>query len=208
MAFIKKDPHAVVERTDGGRPERTCAVLLTQLSDPDTNVRRRAIREIGHCPGASDDLVARLHIEQNNSVRELILTVLTSIGDESAVSGLLFCLRSEDASLRNEAIDAMKQLPDHAAPIMSALLCDGNSDVRIFAVNVLESLCHPDVEAWLLTVIEQDPHLNVCATAVDLLGEVGTSAARAPLEALKVRFSEEPYIQFAADLALSRLADV
>ena len=101
----------------------------------------------------------------------------------------------------------MQQLPGHVAPIMSALLCDGSSDVRIFAVNVLESLRHPDVESWLLTVIEQDPHVNVCATAVDLLSELGTPQAREPLESLKARFPGEPYIQFAVDLALSRLGD-
>ena len=35
----------------------------------------------------------------------------------------------------------------------------------------LVSLRHPDVELWLREVIERDAHENVCATAVDLLGE-------------------------------------
>jgi hypothetical protein len=47
--------------------------------------------------------------------------------------------------------------------------------------------------------------LNVCATAVDLLGEVGSGAAREPLLRLKTRYADEPYIQFAADLALKRI---
>jgi HEAT repeat protein len=140
-------------------------------------------------------------------VREAILRSLTAIADDVAVSGLLECLHSEDVALRNGTIDAMKELPEAVAPIMSALLCDGDSDARIFAVNVLESLRHCDVESWLLTVIEQDPHVNVCATAVDILCEVATPAAVAPLEKLKARFPDEPYIQFAADLALSRLGD-
>jgi hypothetical protein len=63
------------------------------------------------------------------------------------------------------------------------------------------------VEAWLIAVIERDPHLNVCATAVDLLGEVGADAAREPLARLKARYADEPYIQFAADLALKRIAE-
>jgi len=49
--------------------------------------------------------------------------------------------------------------------------------------------------------------LNVCATAVDLLGEVGSDAAREPLLRLKERYADEPYIQFAADLALKRIAE-
>jgi HEAT repeat protein len=90
---------------------------------------------------------------------------------------------------------------------MLGLLADTSTDVRIFAVNILESLRHPEVESWLIAVIERDPHLNVCATAVDLLGEVGTEAAREPLERLKARYAGEPYIQFASDLALKRITE-
>jgi len=79
------------------------------------------------------------------------------LGDELAVAGLVDCLASEDVALRNEAIEAMKQLPDEVASIMRGLLADANPDVRIFAVNVLESLRHPEVESWLITVIERDP---------------------------------------------------
>ena len=46
---------------------------------------------------------------------------------------------------------------------------------------------------------------RVCATAVDLLGEVGSERALEPLRALKARFGAEPYIQFAADLAIQRI---
>ncbi|MEE2748809.1 MAG: HEAT repeat domain-containing protein, partial [Pseudomonadota bacterium] len=75
----------------------------------------------------------------------------------------------------------------------------------IFAVNILESLCHPDVEQWLIDVIRDDEHINVCATAVDLLGEVGSEKSEPALLALKERFTDEPYIQFAADLAIKRI---
>jgi len=134
----------------------------------------------------------------------MILTSLTVLGDDTVVAALVGWLRSEDVVLRNEAIEAFKQLPDKAAPVMSGLLADPDPDVRIFAVNILESLRHPDVEAWLIAVIERDAHVNVCATAVDLLGEVGTAAAREPLRRLSARFAE-PYIQFATELALKRI---
>ncbi len=146
-------------------------------------------------------------VEQDLSVREVILTTLTRLGDATAVAGLVNCLRSEDTALRNEAIEAMKQLPDEVAPIMHGLLTDADPDVRIFSVNVLESLRHPDVETWLIEVIASDLHVNVCATAVDLLSEVGTAAALAPLTQLKARFAAEPYMQFAADLALHRIQE-
>lgn len=204
MAFIKKQPTNVIEQTKRKRG-RNCASLELQLSDPSHSARRWAARDLADCPDSSAVLVEQLLREQNSSVREIILTTLTKLGDEKAVAGLVHCLRSEDAAIRNEAIEAMKMLPDEVAPIMSQLLKDTDSDVRIFAVNVLESLRHEKVEEWLNEVIEHDDHVNVCATAVDLLVEVGTSYSWEALENLKARFPDEPYISFAADLALKRI---
>lgn len=207
MGLIKTQPTVESVTEEVRKHPRDCAGLLAQLTDPEPTVRRWAARDLADCPDSSAALVERLHQELDVSVREVILTTLTGLGDATAVAGLVECLRSEDAPLRNEAIESMRQLPDAMAPIMRGLLADPNPDVRIFAVNILESLCHPEVETWLLAVIDQEPHVNVCATAVDLLGEVGTAAARESLLRLKARFAHEPYIRFAADLALERLRE-
>lgn len=206
MPFIKHQPTEIVEREQRNRV-RDCANLELQLSDPRPSARRWAARDLVECPDSSAGLVVQLLREEDSSVREVILTTLTQLGDERAVAGMVNCLRSEDAALRNEAIEAMKLLPDEVSPIMNNLLKDPDPDVRIFAVNVLESLRHKQVEEWLKEVIEHDVHVNVCAAAVDLLGEVGSSYSREALENLKARFSDEPYISFAADLALKRISN-
>lgn len=204
MAFVKTKSSTAVLQDERKQP-RDCQSLETALENPDPLARRWAARDLADCPNASAALVSRLERESDTSVREVIFSTLTALGDEIAVAGLVKCLRSGDAALRNEAIEGMKQLPDEIAPIMRSLLADPDADVRIFAVNILESLRHPEVEPWLIQVIEQDAQVNVCATAVDLLGEVGSAAAKQPLENLKARFADEPYIQFAADLALKRI---
>ena len=204
MPFIKKKDIEAVTQEDR-KHSRECSALITSLADDNATTRRWAARDMVNCPNASVILVNHLKREPELSVREVILSTLTQLGDATAVAGLVDCLRSEDAALRNEAVEAMKQLPDEVAPMMQGLLTDSDPDVRIFTVNILESLCHPDVEVWLIEVITTDPHINVCATAVDLLSEVGTQAALAPLEQLKSRFSADPYIQFAANLALRRI---
>jgi HEAT repeat protein len=204
MAFIKTQPSQPLTQEERKAP-RDCAALALELDNPNPVARRWAARDLQDCPEATPALVVRLQVEAEISVREVILTSLTRLGDDIAVAGLVQCLRSEDAALRNEALEAMKQLPEEVAPIMLGLLGDADPDVRIFAVNILETLCHPDVEAWLIRVLETDPHINVCATAVDLLVEVGSPAARAALVQLQGRFPDEPYIQFAADLALRRI---
>lgn len=204
MPFIKQKSSEILEQCQR-KQTRDCAALELQLSDPSPTARRWAARDLADCPDSSAALVEQLQREEDSSVREIILTTLTQMGDAKAVAGLVNCLRSEDASLRNEAIEAMKLLPDEVAPIMGQLLKDPDPDVRIFAVNVLESLRHDQVEEWLCEVIKHDAHVNVCAAAVDLLGEVGTLYSLEALQNLKARFPDEPYIRFATDLALKRI---
>jgi HEAT repeat protein len=207
MPLIKQHISKNVEQ-DQRKRVRDCTSLELQLSDPSSAARRWAARDLVSCPEATGALVLQLQQEDDSSVREIILTTLTQLGDELAVASLVGYLRSEDVALRNEAIEAMKLLPDEVAPIMGKLLQDPDPDVRISAVNILESLRHRQVEEWLTKVIEEDPHVNVCATAVDLLGEVGTTSAQVALEKLKTRFPDEPYISFAADLALKRIHSI
>ena len=86
-------------------------------------------------------------------VREAIMTALMRIGDEASVRALLPYLRSEDAGQRAAAIEALQALPDAIAPFMTALLADGDSDVRILATELARNmpaahatalLCRPD----------------------------------------------------------------
>ncbi len=204
MPFVTKQKAEVVDK-DERKQGRDCAGLILQLADSNPTARRWAARDLLECPDTTGVLVEHLHWEKDPSVRDVILTTLTRLGNEAAVCGLVTCLRSEDVALRNEAIEAMKHLPDEVAPIIRTLLADPVSDVRIFAVNILESLRHPQVEEWLVEVIDHDPHLNVCGSALDLLGEVGTDRSIEALHRLKERFSDEPYIQFVTDLALKRI---
>jgi HEAT repeat protein len=188
--------------------QRSCEELVVALEDSDATVRRHAAQRITSCLNAAAALVSRLKREENTAVREAILNSLLRMHDPTIGSGLADCLRSEDAALRNDVIEAFRQLGDEVAPILRSLLADPDPDVRIFVVNILNSECHPDVEQWLIEVIELDAHVNVCATAVDLLCEVGTDAAVDPLLRLKSRFAHEAYIQFAADLALKRIREI
>jgi HEAT repeat protein len=209
VAIVKRGKNASVDSVDSDerRRPRDLAGLTLELDNPNPIPRRWAARDLALFVEAAPALIALLEREEDPTVREAVLMSLTEIGNSVAVHGLVNCLRSEDVALRNEAIEAMKHLPDAVAPIMAGLLADPEADVRIFTVNVLESLRHPDVEKWLIAVISEDSHINVCATAVDLLSEVGSATAIAPLQALKQRFLDEPYIEFAADLALRRIRE-
>jgi hypothetical protein len=88
---------------------------------------------------------------------------------------------------------------------LQELLADDDSDVRIFAVNILAALRHTNAPAWLAEVVRSDPHVNVCAAAVDGLAEVGGPEALADLEDLRDRFSGNAFMEFAIDAAMRRI---
>jgi len=204
MGLIRSDAEAR-PLIDEDRTLASCQRMQAALGDTHSSVRRQAARELVACPGAAGALASRLICEADPSVREMIMLTLAVLGDTIGIKALTDCLRSDDAALRNGAIEALEQIPDGVAPVIQSLLKDPDPDVRILAVNVLESLRHPAVEQWLLEVLDADAHVNVCANAVNLLAEVGTTASLESLARLKQRFPDEPYIQFATDLAVQRI---
>lgn len=185
--------------------ERNFENLSQQLSSEDVTARRWAARDLALFKEASRVLLDRLAIENDLSVRESILSSLLAIKDEVAVRGLIELLKSEDALLRNEVIEILKEMPEEVAPYMKEFLSSVDPDIRIFAINIMESLRHPKVLEWLKEVLENDTNVNVCATALDLITEIGTEEFIPGIEKVKERFKEEPYVQFVADLALRRI---
>lgn len=178
---------------------------IRELENSDWATRQKAARCLQGISEAADALCARFAVEAHVPTREALAVAIMRTGGADAVDRLLPLLSSEDAAQRNTVIEILQALPDAVAPRMEALLCHEDSDVRIFAVNVLEALRHPRVERWLIDVIARDNHVNVVATALDLLGEVGTEAAMPALENVTARFDGEPYIRFAAGNAIKRI---
>jgi len=204
--LIKKEEEKVKEIKEERRKiQRDFEGLITQLSSKNPMERRWAARDLADYKEASKHLVKQLMKEEDISVREVIISSLLRIKDEVAIKGLVECLRSDDAHLRNSAIEALKEIPEEVAPYIEKLLKDEEPDIRIFAINILESLKHPNVIKWLIEVLERDENVNVCATALDLLAEVGTEEAIPAIEKVREKFKDEPYIQFASDIALKRI---
>jgi HEAT repeat protein len=193
---------------DGGNliaTPRDPDTLVALLTSSDSADRQAAARGLAGHSGAAETLVLALGGEGDRATREAIAMALVRTGGGQVVGALLPMLRSEDAGLRNTVIGILKELPADVAPHMESLLDDPDPDVRIFVVNVLEALRHPKVEDWLIAVIRVDPHVNVVATALDLLGEVGTEAALGALASVDKRFPDEPFVAFAIATAFKRI---
>ncbi|MGN7614019.1 HEAT repeat domain-containing protein [Magnetococcales bacterium HHB-1] len=179
--------------------------LLEQLTDPRPLARRWAVRDLSAFPEAVNALLAHLHSETDDSVREVILTSLLAIGGETVVIGLMPYLRSEDTFLRNGAIETLQGLPSAVSGHIEALLRDQDPDVRIFAVDILRELAHPEAPLWLEAVLDTEPEVNVCASVVDCLAEVGNLGSIPAIQSTLERFPEQPFLKFAADMAIKRI---
>lgn len=179
--------------------------LIAQLADVDPGIRRWAARDLGRDPDAVTALAARLSVEAAPAVREAILDALLAIGSEAAVEELMVFLRSEDAALRNGVVAVLQQLPDPVSRHMQGLLTDADPDVRIMAVDILQTLPHPEAPLWLADLLQHERQVNVVGTAVDRLAEIGTEDMLPLLDEVRARFADEPYIRFAVDTVIRRI---
>lgn len=179
-----------------------------ELSSADADARRRAARLLESDPTAGDVLASRLSQESDPAVRDAILTSLLAIGGDAVAQSLAPLLRTGDAAVRNGALEVLERLPLPALRVLQPLLSDSDPDVRLFAVTALGLLREPvgaQAEASLVTVLEHEPHVNVCSAAIEAVRERGAIGAIDALDALAARFPDEPFIGFAAAATASEL---
>lgn len=206
MGLRKAGDHAVALRPIEQREyPRDTDGLLAQLSDADPSVRRWAARDLADHPRAAAGVCARVAVEADPGVRAALFNTAAALGGPVVAEAMVQLLRSEEPAVRNGAIEVLAGAPDEAAPHIDRLLRDADTDVRIFTVNLLGELRHPDVPCWLAQVLESEADTNVIGAALEVLLEVGGPETLPVLERARHRFAGEPYIGFSIDLAVERI---
>ena len=203
MPFVKGK---VPDPPSDKKPDEDFASHVAALNSPDAEVRWSAARALGGRADAVASLARALGAEQVARVREAIMTALMRVGDEASVRALLPYLRSQDAGQRAAAIEALQALPEAIMPFMAALLGDDDADVRILATELARNMPANDATRVLCHLLENEPHPNVCAAAVDVLAEVGTRDAMPTLKACAERFSDTPFLPFAVATTIARIS--
>jgi len=176
-----------------------------QVEHDDPALRRAAARALSGAPGSTIVLLQALAGETEREVQSALLAALAMDVSAPAVAGLAECLRSEDAWLRNAAIDLLRAVPERSAPVVQALLGDDDRDVRILAVGILDALDPARAEGWLLDLLACETDVNVCGAALEVLAQVGTPASQDAVARLAARFAGEPFIGFACTLVQRRI---
>ena len=178
--------------------------LRADLQSSDDDVRRAAVR-LATRQGEAELLAHRLEYESDTGLRETILTSLVRIGGVKAARPLIQMLSTEDALLRSAVIETLQSMGEAVVPEIELLLDDENPDLRIYAVNIIHSMRSPRAPDIALGVIATDPHVNVCAAAVDILAEVGRPEMADELRAVANRFPDQPFLAFAVRAAIKRI---
>ena len=181
-------------------PEQSIIDLLQSSESED-------IREGAYLAGkeAMEDAVPYLvpHIQNPDiGVQEAVDRALRKIGGAGVVSAVIPLLRSEDAPVRNIAMDILREVGTENIDPLFQLLHDPDPDMRIFASDILGSSNSVLAVPPLCGALLRDPEVNVRYQAAVSLGSLGFQEA-AP--SLNKALNDEEWVQFSVVEALIKL---
>jgi HEAT repeat protein len=181
------------------------AAKAPDLASASLDERFAAARACGDIPASVPALAQALAREKEPLVREAIFTALARIGSQASVEAVLPHLRSEDANIRTGALDALRAMPRTVEPLLPLLLSDPDADVRILACDLVRNMSGDEAPQRLHTLLETEGEPNVCASAVEVLAEIGDAKALPALTQCAARFPDDPFLGFAIEVAVERL---
>ncbi|MDQ2642064.1 MAG: HEAT repeat domain-containing protein [Pseudomonadota bacterium] len=199
MPFVRKTLQA-----PPGKPA-TPQDILAGLASPSEEQRWTAARAASGSATFSRPLADALQAETVPRVREALLTSLVRIGNAESVAAMLPLLRSDDATLRVAALDALRLMVRGSGALLRDLLHDADVDVRVLSCELARELAGATATQLLDELLQSEEDPNVCAAAVEVLAEVGGREALPALEACASRFSDTPFLAFAIRVASDRI---
>jgi HEAT repeat protein len=195
-------------RKDGGNtaPPTATTNPLAELTSTSDDARWNAARRLAKDPSSVSALGRALASETDARVREALFTSLANISTPEAIAVVLPHIRSDDASIRAGALDALNAMPAAVETFLPALLTDPDSDVRLLVCDVIRRLPGSRATQYLCDLLEHETHPNVCGAAVDALSEVGDETALPVLAECAQRFASEPFLVFSIKIAAHRIS--
>ncbi|THB62995.1 MAG: HEAT repeat domain-containing protein [Desulfovibrio sp.] len=184
-------------------PERD--EILAQLRSNDVGTIRDGAFSAGQakCVEAVPVLIELLGGE-NLGVQEAADMALRQIGGPEVVKSAMPLLRSDEAPVRNTAMDLLREVGQEDLESLIALIKDNDPDIRIFVSDILGSSDSLMAVQPLCHALLQDPEVNVRYQAAVSLGELGRSEAA---QCLNKALSDEEWVQFSVIEALVKIRD-
>lgn len=179
--------------------------ILSLLREENPDSIREGARMAGRA--ASQEAIGDLvrHIASPNiGVQEAADRALRKIGGPAVVHAVIPLLRSDEAPVRNVAMDLLRELGSTDLEALKKLLHDSDADVRIFASDILGSTGTAQAVPALCQALLNDPEVNVRYQAAVSLGQLAFAEA-APC--LNKALNDEEWVQFSVIEALTKIKD-
>lgn len=180
-----------------------CTDYLALLSSDNKEIVRESAFRAGedNCVEAVPKL-AELLKTNHLGIQEAVDSSLRKIGGRETVEAVIPLLRSDEAPVRNLAMDILREVGNQDMPSLIALTQDEDPDIRIFVADILGSTgsilaVHPLCEALL-----KDPEVNVRYQAAVSLGELGMEEAT---PCLNKAINDEEWVQYSVIEALTKI---
>lgn len=177
------------------------------LSEGTIDQRWAAARAAASRPGGVALLAAALSQERDPLVLQAIFTGLASAATAESAAAVLPFIRSEEASLRAAALDALRAMPEASRSYIADLLGDPEADVRLLSCELVRSLPEAEANRLLIELLDSEADKNVAAAAVEVLAEIGRREALPVLARCAERFAGEPFLAFSIKVATDRIGD-
>jgi HEAT repeat protein len=175
---------------------------LAHGNDEERWAAARAAAELPSAVAALGDALAR---EKSPAVREALFSALASIATPESVDTVLPFLRSDDALIRTEALDALLAMKEVAWPFVPALLTDRDASIRTQACVLVRDMPRQVAASLCCDLLDSEPEPNVCAAAVEALAEIGESSALPALMRCADRFRGTAFLEFSIRIAIDRV---
>ena len=179
--------------------------IMQKLDSKDKEVVREAAFACGDCKYyEAIPKLAELLKSSHMGIQEAAELTLRKLGGKESIQGIIPLLWSEEAHIRNVALEILRDIGNQDLDSILQLLDSENSDIRIFAADILGCLNSIMAVRPLCNTLTLDPEANVRYQAAISLGELGNSGA---VGCLKQALDDQEWVQFAVIEALQKIKD-
>ncbi|WFS64030.1 HEAT repeat domain-containing protein [Pseudodesulfovibrio thermohalotolerans] len=180
-----------------------CTEYLALLSSDNKEIVRESAFRAGedNCVEAVPRL-AELLKTHHLGIQEAVDSSLRKIGGRETVGAVIPLLRSDEASVRNLAMDILREVGNQDMPSLIDLTLDDDPDIRIFVADILGSTGSLLAVQPLCEALLGDPEVNVRYQAAVSLGELGMEDA---IPCLNQAINDEEWVQYSVIEALTKI---
>ena len=180
-----------------------CSEYLVLLgSDNKEIVRESAFRAGENNCVETVPKLAELLQTNHLGIQEAVDSSLRKIGGKDVVQAVIPLLRSDDAPVRNLAMDILREVGNQDIVSLIELVHDQDPDIRIFVSDILGSTGSLLAVEPLCTALLKDPEVNVRYQAAVSLGELGMEEA---IPSLNQAIGDEEWVQYSVIEALTKI---